>query len=139
MRLLSFLVDRFAWQPFSRTVDSAPEHPSPGEARDAVVLFAHVEASDVGDERRAKVFKKALKHVKWLANKRELKAVVLHSFTHLGGRSAPAEDAQAMLEALAERLRATGYEVQLTPFGWFSSWTLDVRGESLAKVYVELE
>ncbi len=137
MRALTFLVDRFAWSPFSKTLETAPDA-APGEVSDAVVAFLQVEPGDVTDERRAKVFKKTLKHLKWLANKRDLETIVLHSFTHLGGQSAPAEDALSLFSDLAERLASTGYTVEVTPFGWFSSWSIDVRGESLAKVYKEL-
>lgn len=137
MRALTFLADRFAWSPFSQTLDDAPPA-APGEVTDAVVAFLHVEPGDVREERAGKVFKKALKHLKWLANKRELKTIVLHSFTHLGGETADAAEALALFERLAERLRDTGYAVEITPFGWFSSWSIDVRGESLAKVYKQL-
>ena len=39
---------------------------------------------------------------------------------------------------LAERLRGTGYEVKITPFGYFCEWDLSVYGESLAKVWKEV-
>ena len=139
MRVLTFLVDQFAWEPFSQTLPDAEPSPPSGEVRDAVVVFAHVEPKDVSEERRAKVFRKALKHVKWLANKRELKAVVLHSFTHLGAENAPPGEAARLLAELAARLRETGYVVSMTPFGWFCGWSIAVRGESLAKVYKTLE
>ena len=84
------------------------------------------------------MFRHTLKHVKWLANKRDLRQVVLHSFTHLGGETAPAEFAHALLEELAERLTATGYACDTTPFGWFCSWDLEVFGDSLAKVWKEV-
>ncbi|MCB9547137.1 MAG: hypothetical protein H6706_15000 [Myxococcales bacterium] len=133
MRLLTFQARHFAWQPFSQTLPTADPAPPPGEAADAVVAWLHVEAADEADE--ARVFRHALKHLKWLANKRGLTAIVLHSFAHLGGETADAAFAQGLLERLAERLRATGYAVQITPFGWFCSWSLDVHGDSLAKVY----
>ena len=135
MRLLTFLVDRFGWTPFSKTLPGAAESPSADEVADAVVAFMHVEAADVTEERRSSVFKKTLKHLKWLANKQDLKSIALHSFTHLGGDSAAPDEALAFMRDLAERLERTGYAVKITPFGWFSAWTLDVRGESLAKVY----
>ncbi|NOX61075.1 MAG: hypothetical protein GXP42_03890 [Chloroflexi bacterium] len=135
MRILTFLARSFAWEPFSQTLPDAPTA-SPGAVEDAVVAFIHVEASDQDHSRR--VFRHALKHLKWLANKRGFKTIVLHSFTHLGGRSADPEFAQALFCDLAQRLRNTGYRVEITPFGWFCSWRLDVYGESLAKVYKEI-
>ena len=103
-----------------------------------VVAFFHLEAKDQDDEEHKRVFKHALKHLKWLANKKGTRAIVLHSFAHLGGDSADPAFAKAFLETLAERLRATDYDVQLTPFGWFCSWDLGVHGESLAKVWKEV-
>ena len=100
------------------------------------MAFLHIEQRDAG-EARARAFRKTLKHIKWIANKRDLKNVVLHSFTHLGGENAEADFAAAFLEELAQRLRNTGYDVRCTPFGYFCSWNLDVYGDSLAKVFKE--
>lgn len=138
MRLLCFQAKRFWWKPFERTL---PEAASPGdevEVRDAVVAFVHVERADVEGPGVDSAFRQALKHLKWLANKRGLRAVVLHSFAHLGGDSASPEAAQALLERLAARLADTGYETRLTPFGWVNEWDLGVFGEGLAKVWKQI-
>ena len=138
MKLLTFLARSFTWQPHSRTIDESDTEPPADGVEDAVVVWAHAEKSDEEPEARKRAFKHTLKHVKWLAGKRDLKTVALHSFTHLGADSADPAFARAFLEELAERLRGTGYEVKLTPFGWFCSWNLDVHGESLAKVWKEI-
>lgn len=137
MKMLTFLAKTFAWRPYQPTLPAAPPADA-GEASDAVVAFVHVEGVDVNSSRAGSIFRQTLKHIKWLANKRGFRTVVLHSFTHLGGESAPPEEAQAFLERLAERLRNTGYTVHLTPFGWVCEWDLHVYGESLAKVWKEI-
>ena len=136
MKLLTFQARRFRWKSFSKTLPEAEDVDVDETVTEAVVVFVHAEERDAAQ--RDSVFKKTLKHVKWLANKRALKNVVLHSFTHLGAASAPAEFAQAFLVELAERLRATGYGVWITPFGWFCEWDLSVYGDSLAKVWKEV-
>ncbi|MEA3335115.1 MAG: threonyl-tRNA synthetase editing domain-containing protein [Chloroflexota bacterium] len=136
MKLLTFQAKRFWWRSFSKTLDEVDEIQVEEEVRDAVVVFYQVEATDTGN--RSAVFRKTLKHIKWLANKRGFKNVVLHSFTHLGGENAPPEFAQAFTEDLAERLRNTGYQVWITPFGYFNEWDLSVYGESLAKVWKQI-
>jgi Asp-tRNA(Asn)/Glu-tRNA(Gln) amidotransferase A subunit family amidase len=136
MRLLMFQAKRFWWKSFSKTLENVEDVQAEDEVRDAAVAFMHIEAKDAAD--RDDVFRKTLKHVKWLANKRELKNVVLHSFTHLGGENAEPEFAAALITELAERLRATGYAVWITPFGYFNEWELSVYGESLGKVWKEL-
>ncbi|RME42188.1 MAG: hypothetical protein D6791_18345 [Chloroflexi bacterium] len=132
MRILTFLARSFAWQPFSQTLPDAPPAEA-GAVTDAVVAFLHVDARD--ETQRSRVFRHTLKHLKWLANKKKFKTIVLHSFTHLGAENADPVFAQTFFDDLAERLRDTGYRVEITPFGYFCSWQLDVYGESLAKVY----
>ena len=90
MKLLTFQARRFAWKSFSKTLDDASDDQVADEVNDAVVVFVHAEEKDESDEARARVFKHTLKHVKWLANKREFRTVALHSFTHLGARNADA-------------------------------------------------
>jgi hypothetical protein len=136
MRLLTFQAKRFRWKSFSKTLPEADEAEVDESVDDCVVVFVHAQGGDAAD--REGVFRKTLKHVKWLANKRGLRRVVLHSFTHLGGENAPPDFARAFLEDLSGRLEATGYSVRTTPFGWFCEWDLSVHGDSLAKVWKEV-
>jgi hypothetical protein len=138
VRLLCFQAKRFWWRPFERTLADAAAGGEAVEVHDAVVAFIHVERADVEGEGTESAFRQALKHLKWLANKRELRVVVLHSFTHLGGDAAEPAAAQALLERLAARLAETGYTPHVTPFGWFNEWDLSVFGESLAKVWKQI-
>ena len=101
-------------------------------------MFVHAEASDADEERYGSVSRQVLKHIKWLANKRGLKNIVLHSFTHLGGETAQPAVAESFIDTTAQRLRDTGYQVWTTPFGYFCEWDLSVYGESLAKVWKEI-
>lgn len=135
--MLLYQARSFSWTPFSQTLPDADADPAPDEVMDAVVVWLHVEAADEADE--ARVFRHTLKHTKWLANKRSLRTVALHSFTHLGATNASPAFARGFIEKLAERLRGTGYTVKTTPFGWFCGWSLDVYGDSLAKVYKAVE
>ncbi len=133
MKLLTFQARHFSWSPHTKVQEDAEASAVPGAVEDAVVAWLHVEARDEGDRSRA--FKHTLKHIKWIANKRGLRTVVLHFFAHLGGDNSDPQFAKAFIEALRERLEATGYTVDVTPYGYFCSWTLDVYGDSLAKVF----
>ena len=143
MRLLCFQAKRFGWKSFERTLDEVGGEPLAtadvdDELHECVVVFAHAEQKDEPEAARKRAFQHALKHVKWLCNKRAMTRVVLHSFTHLGAVSAEPAFARGFLDELAERLRGGGYEVRCTPFGHMCSWNLDVHGESLAKVYKQI-
>lgn len=139
MKLLCFQAKRFRWRTHSKTLADATDREVDETVEAAVVAFIHCEERDEEDERKHSVRRQTLKHLKWLANKRQLKKVVLHSFAHLGGETAAAAVAEPFIIALAERLRETGYQVWITPFGYFCEWDLSVYGESLAKVWKEID
>lgn len=136
MKLLMFQAKRFWYRSFSKTLDFVEDQEVEGEVHNAAVIFIHAEPADEGQE--AATLRKALKNIKWIANKRDLRNVVLHSFTHLADETASAEFAQRFFDLLTERLTSTGYTVSVTPFGYFCEWDLSVYGESLAKVYKAL-
>lgn len=135
MKLLTFQAKRFRWHPYSKTLPGASEQRDEKEVTEAVVVFLEAEKQDEG---KPSVVRQTVKHIKWLANKKQLKRVVLHSFTHLGGDTAAPEAAHSLLNEVAQRLENTGYEVAQTPFGYFCEWEISVYGDSLAKVWKQL-
>lgn len=138
MKLLCFQARRFRWRAVEKTLPDAPDPVGDQEVMNALVVFLHAEASDAATDRLPSIERQTLKHLKWLANKRMLQTVVLHSFSHLGGATAAPSFALAFIAATAERLRAAGYQVSTTPFGYSCEWDLSVYGQSLAKVWKEI-
>jgi len=135
MKLLTFQAKRFRWRPYSKTLPDAPEQHDQKELTETVVVFLEAEKHDEGN---ASTMRQTVKHIKWLANKKQLKRVVLHSFTHLGGDTAPPGVAEQFLQEVSARLENTGYEVARTPFGYFCEWDISVYGDSLAKVWKQI-
>ena len=138
MKLLCFQAKHFRWHTHSKTLPDVPDQEINGEVEEAVIAFIHAEAGDATGTRSPAVLRQSVKHIKWLANKRSMKNIVLHSFTHLGGASAEPAFAASFIEDLAGRLREGGYQVWTTPFGYFCEWDLRVYGDSLAKVWKEI-
>ncbi len=136
MKLLMFQARRFWYRPYAKALPDAPDVEGEQEVADAAVIWVHAEEEDLA--RRGKVLTKMLKNIKWLANKQDLERIVLHSFTHLSDSKADPTFAQGLLEEAAGRLRRTGYEVWITPFGYVCEWELAVRGESLGRVFKSL-
>ena len=137
MRILTYQAKTFGWTPHHKTLAEVPDVHEGGQCEDCVVVWLHAEVCDESDDSR--VFRHVLKHIKWIANKRKMVNVVLHSFAHLGGETASAAFAQDFIGRLNDRLPRTGYRVHVTPFGYFCAWHLDVYGDSLAKVYKEIK
>jgi hypothetical protein len=138
MRLLCFQAKRFRWKSHSKTLPDVPDQDVEEEVTESLVILVQAEPTDEEKERRAAIMRQTLKHIKWLANKRNLTNIVLHSFAHLGGETASPTSAESFLTDLATRLRATDYNVWITPFGYFCEWDLSVYGNSLAKVWKEI-
>ncbi len=136
MKLLMFLAKEFTFRPFEKTLPEAGDGGGQVQVTDAAIIFVHAEPQDEADP--SGIETKFVKNVKWIAGKRGIRNVVLHSFTHLAETSASPEFAETLLQRAATRLRNTDYQVTLTPFGWVCEWDLTVYGESLAKVFKAL-
>jgi hypothetical protein len=144
VKILTFQARRFAWRPHAKSLPEAGDAPRAGDSPpdqavdDAVVAFVHAEPKDTAPEAAERALRHAVKHVQWLANKRALERVVLHSFTHLASETADAAFAERFLADLGAKLAKKGFAVSATPFGYTCAWDLSVFGESLAKVWKEI-
>ena len=131
MRVLFWYCDRFAWNPSIQTLEDAPAAAADGREK-AVVAFIHVEPQDA-DSGSAET--KLVKNAKWLARKWETKAIVLHSFTHLGEEKADPESAKTLIDRARQRLESAGYRTVQTPYGYYNDLTLHAQGHPLARIY----
>ena len=138
MKLLCFQAKHFRWKTYSKTLVEVADQDVDEQVADAIVIFVHAEKSDEEADKKPSVLRQTLKHIKWLANKRDFKNIVIHSFTHLGGETAAPDFAETLIKAVAARLRENTYTVWTTPFGYFCEWELSVYGDSLAKVWKEI-
>lgn len=134
MRVLFWYCKKFAWTPTLKTLEDAPAA-APDEGTDVVVAFIHVEPGDVEDGSSAET--KLVKNAKWVARKWEAGQVILHSFTHLGESKADPEQAKALMDRAAERLKSAGYATVQTPYGYFNDLTIEAPGHPLARIFKE--
>ena len=121
---------------FSKTLDHVEDVHRDERIEDTAVAFIHVEAED--EERKAKVVKKAVANLKWYLNKVNKERMVLHSFAHLSSSKSSPELAIEVISAVRDKMDDKGFEVHSTVFGYFSEFSIHVRGESLAKVFKEI-
>ena len=70
MKLLLFQAKQFYWKSFSKTLETVPDQDVTETVPEAMVVFLHAEAED---EARPGLETKAVKNIKWLANKHNLK------------------------------------------------------------------
>ncbi len=136
LKLLMFNVKEFWYKTFSKTVEDVKDVEKEETIENAIVVFANVEKED--EEKTAKIINKTVKNITWLARKTGRNKIVLHSFAHLSNSKSNVEFAQEVFESLKDKLNNRGYEVLVTPFGYFLEFRIHVLGESLAKVWKAL-
>ncbi|UGV40769.1 threonyl-tRNA synthetase editing domain-containing protein [Methanococcoides orientis] len=136
MKILMFDTEYFWYDTFSKTLDHVEDTEKEEKIADNAVVFIHVEVED--EERKNKVVKSAVKSLKWYLNKVNKEKIVLHSFAHLSSSTSSPEFAAEVISEIKEKLENKGIEVHTTPFGYFSEFSIHVRGESLAKVFKEI-
>ncbi len=130
-----FYVHDWWYRTAARSLPDIPEIEKEEGVKNGVVIFFHSEIED--EAKRESVLQKFVKNTKWIAGKFNTRNVVLHSFNHLSLSKSSPEFAKALLDGVVERLERTGYQVMLTPFGYFNEFKMYVAGDSLAKVYKE--
>jgi threonyl-tRNA synthetase len=134
VRLLILHVDRFAY-----TVTDAARSPlrepvaeQSHESREALLALAAVERED--EAAPDEVARLAAEELERLARQLRVERLVLHPFAHLFGDLAAPVVAVAVLDGAGDRLRAAGFTVHRSPFGWFTRWDLQAKGHPLSRV-----
>ena len=128
-----FNVKEFWYKTFSKTLQDVEENEREETIQDTLVVFGNVEMED--EEKLARIVRKTVKNITWLAGKTGRNRVVLHSFAHLSESKSSIKFAQKVFKSIENRLRNKGYDVLVTPFGYFLEFKMHVLGESLAKVW----
>ncbi len=128
-----FNVKEFWYKTFSKTLQDVEENEREETIQDTLVVFGNVEMED--EEKLARIVRKTVKNITWLAGKTGRNRVVLHSFAHLSESKSSVKFAEKVFKSIEDRLRSKGYDVLVTPFGYFLEFKLHVLGESLAKVW----
>ena len=102
------------------------------EVNEALVLLTSVEK---GDEAAPDVVAdRAADEIARLAGNLKATTVVLHSFAHLFGELSAPDVAVQVMKEVEERLRARGFTVIRTPFGYFNTLDIKAKGHPLSRV-----
>ncbi|QLC49980.1 hypothetical protein HWN40_06845 [Methanolobus zinderi] len=136
MKMLMFDTEHFWFDTFDKGLENVDDIQKEEEIENTAVAFIHVEKED--EEKERKVAKSAVANLKWYLNKVNKEKIVLHSFAHLSSSKSSPEFAADIISAVGEKLENKGITVHTTPFGYFSEFSIHVRGESLAKVFKEI-
>lgn len=133
MRLLIWHMDLFVATPTERGRSKVADvNPQPLRAEDALVVFAAAEKRDEGDVEG--VLTRAQVAITEVARQVGATSVVLHSFAHLFVELSSPKVAKQLLDGLEAALRAEGYTVAQSAFGWFNRLEMQAKGHPLSRV-----
>ena len=136
MRILTIHADYIEVEPTKQAIKDAEELSSKESKRyeEVLVVFTAVEKGDeeaVASERLAN-------EVAAVADQVKTKTVLLHPFVHLTSNPSEPKIARKTIEKAEELLKAKGYSVAHSPFGWYKAFTLKNKGHPLAELSREL-
>ena len=139
MRVLFLHVDYLEYEVTGKALKSIGEIPKErkhGRVEEALVCFISAEKRDEKDPRAAALA--AAKNIEDVAGQVHTKRVALYPYAHLSSDLASPEPAQAVLAALEAELARKGYEVHASPFGYYKSFKVSVKGHPLSELSREI-
>lgn len=104
MKLVLFLAEVFEYAASQQASPLAAERPKPAADRVENTVVAFVQCEPRDEERGEAMLKQAVKYFRWLARKRDVNRLVLHSFAHLAEERSAPEFARDLLADLGLRL-----------------------------------
>ena len=139
MRVLFLHVDYLEYEVTGKALKSIGEIPQErkhGRVEEALVCFLSAEKRDEKDPKAAALA--AAKNIEDVAGQLHTKRIALYPYAHLSSDLAAPEPAQAVLAALEAELGKRGYDVHASPFGYYKSFRVSVKGHPLSELSREI-
>ncbi|TLZ65416.1 MAG: threonine--tRNA ligase [Methanobacteriota archaeon] len=139
MRILFLHVDYLEYEVKEKALKSAPDIPASkrrGRVEEALVCFISAEQRDEANP--AGVTRAAAENVADVAGQVHAKRVVLYPYAHLSSSLASPGPAQELIASLEKELVVRGFEVHASPFGYYKSFKVAVKGHPLSELSREI-
>ena len=139
MRVLFLHVDYLEYEVKQKALKSAadlPESMHRGRMEEALVCFLSAEKRDEANP--AGAAKAAAANVAEIAGQVHTKRIVLYPYAHLSSSLAEPGAAQQLIASLEKELVAGGFEVHASPFGYYKSFKVAVKGHPLSELSREI-
>ena len=139
MRILFIHADRLEYEvrePAIKDPEEVPPEHRSAAMDEVLVCFTTVEARDEADPDG--IAGLAAREVEDVAGKVDARRVVLYPYAHLSSSLGAPDVARIILANLAARLKAEGYEVLASPFGWYKAFRLSAKGHPLSELSREI-
>jgi len=139
MRVLFLHVDFLEYEVTGKALKAlgeVPESKRRGRVEEALVCFISAEKRDEKDPKGAALA--AARNIEDVAGQVHTKRVALYPYAHLSSDLAGPGPAQAIFAALEAELVKRGYDVHASPFGYYKSFKVSVKGHPLSELSREI-
>ncbi|HLQ41871.1 MAG TPA: threonyl-tRNA synthetase editing domain-containing protein, partial [Thermoplasmata archaeon] len=139
MRVLFLHVDYLEYEVKEKALKGVPEVP-PSKRHDrieeALVCFITAEKRD--EANLAGIARAAAANVADVAGQLRTKRIVLYPYAHLSSSLAAPGPAQELIASLEKELIARDFDVHASPFGYYKSFRVAVKGHPLSELSREI-
>jgi len=140
MKILLIHAEKFMWRvrekakvSISDTLTDENEHV---EIENVLVAFTTFEKED--EKNVEAISKRAVENIIEVAERINVKKVVLYPYAHLSKKLGKPTKAIEALDTISEKLSEKGYEVIRSPFGYYKEFLLHCKGHPLAESLREI-
>jgi len=99
---------------------------------EVLVVFMSVEDRD--EKNPESTSNLCAKHIKEISDQVKEKRIVLYPYVHLSNSPSTPKTALAVLHSVEKILTKDGFEVHRSPFGWYKSFNISVKGHPLSEL-----
>ena len=118
------------------SVEDLPAGQGKGRIEDALVCFISAEKEDEADPEG--VAREARRNIQEVAAQVKASRVAVYPYAHLSSSLASSGPAKRIFDLLAEGLRDAGFDVLASPFGYYKSFKVSVKGHPLSELSREI-
>jgi len=139
MRVLFLHCDLLEYEVREKALPSAEDLPPEkrkGRIEDALVCFISAEKEDEADPEGT--VREAVRNIEEVASQVKATRVAIYPYAHLSSSLASSGPAQKIFGLLEERLRKGGFHVLASPFGYYKSFKVSVKGHPLSELSREI-
>src|SRR2546422_2854328 len=118
------------------TAEDLPPEKRKGRIEDAIVCFNTAEKEDEADP--VGVAREAVRNLEEVAAQVKASRVAIYPYAHLSSSLASSGPAKKIFGLLEESLGKSGFEVLVSPFGYYKSFRVSVKGHPLSELSREI-
>ncbi|MBS3138861.1 hypothetical protein J4207_04100 [Candidatus Woesearchaeota archaeon] len=135
MKLLILDCNEFAYTLDHKTAagEEIIESQKVGSYKNPLVVFVTIEEKDT-----EQTLSPVAKELRRIAQKNNVKHVILNPFAHLSSQLASPPKAIELLDFFAKKLKeCNDFRTERSVFGWYKQFTIDVKGHEYSQIFRE--